>query len=262
MAKRPSKSREGQIIREIFAKHRRGAERTFLFERDEIHKAADDLGVARLDNPYSLVYNLRHRGMPADIAALAEPGMEWIIIGDPEISTSYRIKQAPITRISPDTSLVPITLPDATPRLLTDHVFGETQDEQAVLAMVRYNRLVDLFLGIVAHSIQNHLRTRVKRVQLEVDEIYVGVNRLGELCIVPIQAKVGRSRFGRVQLEQDLAFCRERFRSYRARAVAVQALSREHLVLYELAIVEDHVVKIQELHCLVQRKPLTRTQDS
>src|SRR5271157_4057421 len=32
-------------------------------------------------------------------------------------------------------------------------------DEQALLAKVRYTRLIDTFLGITAYSLQNHLRT-------------------------------------------------------------------------------------------------------
>ena len=47
-------------------------------------------------------------------------------------------------------------------------------DEQALLAKVRYNRLIDVFLGLVAYSLQNHLRTTVTEMgQIEIDEIYV-----------------------------------------------------------------------------------------
>lgn len=49
-------------------------------------------------------------------------------------------------------------------------------DEQALLAKVRYSRLVDIFLGIAAYSLQNHLRTSVVGIgQIEMDELYVGI---------------------------------------------------------------------------------------
>jgi len=34
-------------------------------------------------------------------------------------------------------------------------------DEQALLAKLRYNRLLDIFTGVVCYSLQNHLRTNV-----------------------------------------------------------------------------------------------------
>src|SRR5437868_1630175 len=42
--------------------------------------------------------------------------------------------------------------------LLGKHAFN---DEQALLARVRYNRLVDIFTGVTCYSLQNHLRTAV-----------------------------------------------------------------------------------------------------
>ncbi len=54
-------------------------------------------------------------------------------------------------------------------------------DEQALLATVRYNRLTDIFTGVTCYSLQNHLRTTVRGVgQVETDELYVGVDRLGK----------------------------------------------------------------------------------
>ena len=68
-------------------------------------------------------------------------------------------------------------------------------DEQALLAKVRYNRLIDVFLGVAAYSLQNHLRTTVSDVgQLEIDEIYVGVDRQGRQYVMPVQAKGGSDR--------------------------------------------------------------------
>lgn len=53
-------------------------------------------------------------------------------------------------------------------------------NEQAVLARVRYNRLVDIFLGIACWSLQNHLRTTVTGLgQVETAEVYVGVDKHG-----------------------------------------------------------------------------------
>ena len=80
-------------------------------------------------------------------------------------------------------------MPDSTPGIIARYSFN---DEQAVLARVRYNRLIDIFLGIACLSLQNHFRTTVPGMgQVETDEIYVGVDKGGSHYVVPVQAKGG-----------------------------------------------------------------------
>ena len=67
----------------------------------------------------------------------------------------------PATRIKPREDLITISIPDATPELIRVYALD---DEQALLAIVRYNRLIDTFLGLTTYSLQNHLRTTVKRI--------------------------------------------------------------------------------------------------
>jgi hypothetical protein len=51
-------------------------------------------------------------------------------------------------------------------------------DEQALLAKLRYNGLVDIFVGIACYSLQSHLRTTVSGLgQVEIDEIYIGIDK-------------------------------------------------------------------------------------
>ena len=46
-------------------------------------------------------------------------------------------------------------------------------NEQELLAIVRYNRLIDIFLGITCYSLQNHLQTTITGIgQVETNEIY------------------------------------------------------------------------------------------
>ena len=57
---------------------------------------------------------------------------------------------------------------------------------------MRYNRLIDIFLGVTCYSLQNHLRTTVTGIgQVETDEIYVGIDKAGQQFIIPVQAKGG-----------------------------------------------------------------------
>ena len=125
-------------------------------------------------------------------------------------------------------------------------------DEQSLLAKVRYNRLIDLFLGVVAYSLQSHLRTTVPDVgQIETDELYVGVRNSGQQFIIPVQAKGGTDRIGAVQAEQDLALCRDVFPELTPRPVAVQFVrdaEGEVIVMFELKQQGDDILIVDERH--------------
>lgn len=86
--------------------------------------------------------------------------------------SKYRFVLVSDTPLTPNPNLSVTRIPDSTPGLIEKYAFN---DEQALLARVRYNRLVDIFLGIVCWSQQNHLRTTVTEIgQVETDEMYVG----------------------------------------------------------------------------------------
>src|SRR5262249_16255945 len=119
-------------------------------------------------------------------------------------------------------------------------------DEQALLAVVRYNRLLDIFLGITTYSLQNHLRTTVKGIgQVEIDELYVGIDTHGCHYVIPVQAKGGKDQISVVQTQQDIALCAEKFPGIRCRAISVQFMKDDTVALFEL-IVEDDLVKVAE----------------
>ncbi|MYD35737.1 MAG: hypothetical protein F4X20_01760 [Dehalococcoidia bacterium] len=122
-------------------------------------------------------------------------------------------------------------MPDATPGIIARYSLN---DEQAVLARVRYNRLIDIFLGLSCYSLQNHLRTTVRDVgQIETDELYVGLNKAGAHFVIPVQAKSGRDQLSRVQVEQDLALCAARFPNLLCRPIGVQMLDTGVIALLE-----------------------------
>jgi hypothetical protein len=127
------------------------------------------------------------------------------------------------------------------------------------LAKVRYNRLIDVFLGITTYSLQNHLRTTVKDVgQIEIDEIYVGIDRHGRQFVVPVQAKGGSDKHGVVQTQQDVAFCKQAFKNLLCRPVSAQFMSEERIALFELTVVDDVIKVVDEKHYqLVASKAIT-----
>lgn len=137
-------------------------------------------------------------------------------------------------------------IPDATPEIIAQYALT---DEQALLAKIRYNRLIDIFLGISAYSLQNHLRTKIANYgQIEIDELYVGVDAKGLHYIVPVQAKGGKDTLGVIQTIQDTIYCQNhaRYSQCIARPVSAQFLADDTIALFELTFDGDEVSVVQE----------------
>ena len=185
--------------------------------------------------------------MPDGILATQPEGRHWQIEGTG--IGSYAFTLARDSRISPNPGLAAIKIPDATPEIVSKYA---VTDEQALLAKVRYNRLVDVFLGIAAYSLQSHLRTTVTGIgQIEIDEIYVGVDRHGRQYVVPVQAKGGGDRPSAVQARQDIACCGEKYPSLICRPVSAQFMGGDRIVLFELTLQDDELRIREEKHYLL-----------
>ena len=122
-------------------------------------------------------------------------------------------------------------IPNATPGIIAKYALG---DEQALLAKVRYNRLIDVFTGITCYSLQSHLRTTVPGMgQVETDELYVGIDKRGVHYVFPVQAKSGTDTQSVVQIEQDLAMCTHKFPGLVCRPIAAQFVAADIVALFD-----------------------------
>lgn len=248
MPKAPTKSRPNRyqaIITQVFLNHHTEGATEFAFTRDEFAAAAEALKIDLPKNIGDVVYSFRfRRELPKEILGTATEGREWIIEGAGH--ARYRFKQVRLNRIIPREELLTIKIPDATPEVIAAYALN---DEQALLARVRYSRLVDVFLGITAFSLQNHLRTTVKNVgQIEIDEIYVGIDRRGRQFVVPVQAKGGSDKHGIVQTQQDIQCCAEKFPNLICRAVSAQFMTEERIAMFELTVQDCEIKVVDEKH--------------
>jgi hypothetical protein len=233
-----------RIIEWIFFRHYEKRASSIEFSREEIPDAAKELKVPVPDNLGDVIYSFRYRrSLPSSILKTCGAGQEWIIesVG----TAKYMFRKVSITKIEPQQGLYQIKVPEATPEIVALHALS---DEQALLAKLRYNRLIDIFTGLITYSLQNHLRTQIKGIQLEIDELYVGIGKSGDQVIIPVQAKGGRDRIGRVQLVQDLAFCKERFSHLACRPIAAQFMENDVIAMFELTVIEDKVQIVEEKH--------------
>ena len=244
-------------VQRLFEKLYRPGASSFFFtgkqyrdicDSDEVVEAN---GGERIRNPADVLYAFRsRRKMPEAVEATAPAGKQWIIeLAGREGGDSrycFRLVNAESNLILPRDELVPIDIPNATPEIIGMYALT---DEQALLAKLRYNRLIDIFLGIAAFSLQSHLKTHVKEVgNVEVDELYVGLDKQGRHYIVPVQAKGGKDKLHSGQLKQDIALCAEQYPKLICRPVSAQFMSEARIALFELTVIKNEVKIIDERH--------------
>ena len=242
----PSNSNRYQtLIENVFFDHYSDGVSSFEFSRDDIIAKARQLDMKLPRNLGDVIYSVRYRTpLPASVLKTQPEGREWIIEGAGR--ARYRFRLVRETRIVPREELIKISIPDATPEVIRAYALD---DEQALLAIVRYNRLIDTFLGLTTYSLQNHLRTTVSGVgQIEIDELYIGLDTHGCHYIIPVQAKGGNDQIGVVQTSQDIAFVEEKFPGIRCRAISAQFMTDGVVTLFELAIQDDSIRVVQERH--------------
>ncbi len=238
-------NRYGQIIEQIFFDYYREGATEVAFERTDIERVAAQLGIRLPKNLGDVVYSFRYRAtLPQRVRDKASQGMTWII--RPAGRAQYRFVQVTDRPLVPNELLAETKVPDSTPGVVAMYSLN---DEQALLAKVRYNRLIDIFTGVTCYSLQNHLRTTVAEMgQVETDEIYIGVDRRGAHYVFPVQAKGGTDKLNIVQIEQDIALCAEKFLGLICLAIGAQFMGDNLIALFGFELGENGVALALEKH--------------
>ncbi len=233
------------IVERVFLDRYRPGDVEVEFVREDLIAAAAELDVSVPKNLGDVLYAFRYRRpLPKTVLETAPDGSEWVIRGAGQAAYVFRL--VTVNRVVPNPSLMTIKIPDATPEIVSAHAMS---DEQALLAKIRYNRLLDVFLGVSAYSLQNHLRTTVDGIgQIEVDEIYVAVDSSGRQFVLPVQAKGGSDQLSVVQSEQDLLWCRERLPDLLCRPILTQFAEDQLIAMFEVTMDDEEIRVVQERH--------------
>jgi len=229
---KPDKAnRYSQIIEQVFLSHYKDGDKQVSFSRDELIRAAEKARIEPPKNLGDLIYFFRYRNkLPEVIRMRAPKGLEWII--RPAGKARYTFVAVSQPHIQPNPAVLDTKVPDATPGIITMYALN---DEQALLAKLRYNRLIDIFTGVACYSLQNHLRTFIEDIgQIETDEIYVGIDKRGAHFVFPVQAKGFRDKINVVQIEQDIAMCSHKFPALVCRPIAAQFMQDNLIALFDI----------------------------
>ncbi len=243
-----------QIIEAIFLERYGPDSQEVSFTRDDLIAAAEALGAPRPKNLGDIVYSRRYRmSLPEAIQREAPPGREWAIF--PGGKAVYSLRTVPFNLIEPRQGLRAIRLPDSTPGVISKYALS---DEQALLARVRYNRLLDVFTGLACYHLQSHLRTSIRIAnaidgtpsssQVETDDLYVGLDKHGAHHILPVQAKGGSDVLSVIQIWQDFRVAEQKFANLIARPIAAQFMGDDVIALFEFEEVNDEITILREHH--------------
>ncbi len=221
---RRSSAEYDQIILKLFRSLYRPGALNLPFSKAQLEKFARPFGIKNVPD---ILYSFRSRN-PLPPAILRTGN--WVIAGRGKGKYAFqKIRTSPQIDVPHD--LASIDIPDATPEIVEKY---SGSDEQGLLARIRYNRLVDVFTSITAYLLQSHLRTTLKGAgQIEIDDLYIGVDTDGRWYVLPIEAKGPRESLGRVQIANMSAYAKERYPELTLRPLAAKQHSDGTVFLFE-----------------------------
>ncbi len=248
------------IIRMIFQERYREGVEEIDFTLDDIREAADRLGVReKTRNAGDVVYRMRARTeLPEEIRAAGFYIIRQVGRG------RYRMEKATGIIIDLDSDAVVIEALDLTPlpvrRLLPEDI--SHIDEQGLLTLVNYSKLLDHFTGLTVYRLRSHVRKSVEGVgQAEVDEVDVGIALSDEEVpvVFPIEAKAVDDAINRVQIATQVQFARQYFPGHEIRPLAVKM---DHRGLIHFVEFNDEIspAKLQVMRRSTYRLQLSERQ--
>ena len=208
------------ILREIVRRsYSEGAQR-IEFTKQDIEAVADELGI-KVGNAADLVYRMRSRTrLPDDILDLGFTVLRGIGRGRYVLEVGGEaVMRVPEHDVLDHNDQTPLPVRRLLPEDLAE------LDEQGLLTMVSYSKLLDHFTGLTVYRLRSHVRKSVPGVgQAELDEIDVGVAlRDDEVPVVfPIEAKAADEVINRVQVATMVAYCHTHFVGHEVRPIVVK----------------------------------------
>jgi len=220
------------------------------FTKDELVQTASKLKLD-LRNPPDVVYTYRTRKtLPDTILATGN----WILVPRGKGKFAFaKTTRAPFIKIQQ--GLAHIEILNALPEIVEKYT---ANDEQGLLSTLRYNRLIDIFTGVTCFHLQSHIRTTIAgEGQIEIDDLYVGVDEDGVEYILPIEAKSPdeRDKLGWFQIANLVKFAAQSFPRLKCRAIAAKPMGHNTVCLIEFddnADYEEIGIKNIKLYKLVR----------
>jgi len=208
------------ILRELVRRFREPGSQRVEFTVRDVRQVADDLGI-EIGNAPDLVYRMRARTrLPDDILDMGFTILRGVGRGRYALEVGGEaVVHLPEHEILGHNDQTPLPVRRLLPESLVD------LDEQGLLTMVSYCKLLDHFTGLTVYRLRSHVRKSVPNVgQAELDEIDVGVAmRDDDIPVVfPIEAKAADEVINRVQIATAVAYCQTYFPGHQIRPIVIK----------------------------------------
>lgn len=226
-----------QVIIRVFERLHAGYEDAdrLPFTKSGIERAVSELGLT-IKNVPDIVYTYRAGRSPLPQAILAHGN--WAIEGAGKGKYAFvKLARSPYVDIPTDVEITHIL--DATPQIVLKY---QGTDEQGLLARIRYNRLIDTFTALTTYHIQGHFRTTVSDIgQVEIDDLYIGIDTDGHGFVLPVEAKSEspKDQLGVVQITQMVKFAKQYFPDLIVRPIGVKMMSDGSYMFLEFNASDD-----------------------
>jgi hypothetical protein len=208
------------ILRELVRRFREPGVQRVEFTVRDVRQVAEDLGI-EIGNAPDLVYRMRARTrLPDDILDMGFTVLRGVGRGRYALEVGGEaVVHLPEHDVLDHNDQTPLPVRRLLPENLVE------LDEQGLLTMVSYCRLLDHFTGLTVYRLRSHVRKSVPNVgQAELDEIDVGVAmRDDDVPVVfPIEAKAADEVINRVQIATAVAYCQTYFPGHEIRPIVVK----------------------------------------
>lgn len=208
------------IIAKIFSERYRKGASSVIFSLDDVRNAAEALGV-ETRNPADVIYRMRSRTILPKL--ILDAGFHVL---RPIGRGKYAFEKASSTIFEPPFT-DPISVIDSTPmpvRRLLPVTLAE-MDEQAILTVASYCRVLDHLTGMKIYRLRSHVRKSVPGIgQAELDAIDVGIAKSDDdvPVVFPIEAKALADALNRVQIFNMVQYANHYFPGLLVRPLAIK----------------------------------------
>jgi hypothetical protein len=208
------------ILREIVRRRFTPGTQRIEFSKQDVEDVAVDLGL-KLGNAADVIYRLRSRTrLPDDILDLGFTILRGVGRGQYALEIGGEaLVHLPEHDVYDHNDQTPLPVRRLLPEDLSE------LDEQGLLTMVGYCKLLDHFTGLTIYRLRSHVRKSVPGIgQAELDEIDVGVAmRDDDMPVVfPVEAKAADEVVNRVQVSTAVSYCETYFPGHEIRPIVVK----------------------------------------
>jgi hypothetical protein len=227
------------------------------FALDDLVDVIKKLGIT-IKNIPDIPYTYRcRRPLPDSILAKGN----WIINQKGKGKLAFvKIEREPFVTIQEGLAVKEI--PNALPEIVEKYT---ASDEQGLLSAIRYNRLVDIFTELTCFHLQSHIRTTLQgEGQIEIDDLYVGLDQDGQEYILPLEAKSDNQRdsLGWFQVANLVRYAHQNYPKLKCRPICAKPVDRNTIHLLEFNDDPNYnTIKIEniKLYKLVRKQPNGQT---